>query len=130
MRRNDMNGNPENKNTEPASGGRTSFGRIHAVLLCAAILFLAALALCAALAVSNLELIRREGAKRVNLLGLALSVLVVGGYAGYILLGGGAYDTADMLGEILLGAAIGSIAGATLANLPAGGKRKARAASA
>lgn len=72
-----------------------------------------------------------RGGQRGFITGMALAMLyMVLGYAGYILLGGGAYDTADMLGEILLGAAIGSIAGATLANLPAGGKRKARAASA
>ena len=72
-----------------------------------------------------------RGGQRGFITGMALAMLyMVLGYAGYILLGGGAYDTADMLGEILPGAAIGSIAGATLANLPDGGKRKARAASA
>ena len=65
-----------------------------------------------------------RGGQRGFFTGMALAMLyMVLGYAGYILLGGGAFDTADMLGEILMGAAIGSIAGATLANLPAGGQR-------
>ena len=48
---------------------------------------------------------------------LAMAYMLLG-YALYIRLGGAAYDTADMLGEILLGAALGGIAGAVLANLP------------
>ena len=40
-----------------------------------------------ALCVSNLSLIRREGRRRVNLLGICLSILIVGGVAFLLLLG-------------------------------------------
>ena len=46
----------------------------------------AALIASVALAVSNLTLIRRERKRIVNLLALALSVLIIGGYAGYFFL--------------------------------------------
>jgi len=45
------------------------------------------------------------------------SVYMIAGYALYIALGGGVFDMVAMLGEILLGAAVGAAAGAVLANL-------------
>lgn len=70
-----------------------------------------------------------RGGERGFLTGMALAMLyMILGYLGYTLLGGGAFSTADMLGEILIGAAIGAAAGAVLANLPARGRRKIRTA--
>lgn len=70
-----------------------------------------------------------RGGSRGFLTGMALAMLyMILGYAGYVLLGGSAYETGAMLGEILIGAAIGSIAGATLSNLPARSPKRPRAA--
>ena len=70
-----------------------------------------------------------RGGERGFLTGMALAMLyMVLGYLGYVLLGGGAFSVPDMLGEILIGAAVGAAAGAVLANLPARGRRHARAA--
>ena len=70
-----------------------------------------------------------RGGERGFLTGMALAMLyMVLGYLGYVLLGGGAFSVPDMLGEILIGAAVGAAAGAVLANLPARGRRRARAA--
>ena len=48
----------------------------------------------------------------------AMSVIyTILGYAMYVGLGGGAYSTASMLGEMLIGATTGGLVGAILANL-------------
>lgn len=60
------------------------------------------------------------GGHRGFVTGMTLAMLyMLLGYGLCLFLGGGAYDTADMLGEILLGAALGGVTGAVLANLPA-----------
>ena len=65
-----------------------------------------------------------RGGERGFLTGMALAMLyMILGCLGYVLLGGGAISAADMLGEILIGAAVGAAAGAVLANLPAKGRR-------
>ena len=51
---------------------------------------------------------------------------MIAGYGLYVALGGGRFEAAQMLGEILLGAAVGGAAGAVRVNL----KPKARRASA
>lgn len=51
---------------------------------------------------------------------------MIAGYGLYVALGGGRFETAQMLGEMLLGAAVGGAAGAVRVNL----KPKARRASA
>lgn len=67
-----------------------------------------------------------RGGQRGFLTGMALaSVYMIIGYALYVGLGGSAFDTAEMLGEILIGAAVGGIAGAILANLPPRARRRA-----
>ena len=67
-----------------------------------------------------------RGGERGFLTGMALAMLyMVLGYLGYVLLGGSAFSVPDMLGEILIGAAVGAAAGAVLANLPAKGRRRA-----
>jgi len=50
---------------------------------------------------------------------------LIPGYALYVLLGGGSHSFALMLGELLMGSAIGAITGAILANLPPRKRRKA-----
>lgn len=61
--------------------------------------------------------------------GMTIAMLyMVLGYVLYVLLGGRAFSVSGMLGEILIGAAIGSITGAVLANMPAKNRqRRARA---
>lgn len=51
---------------------------------------------------------------------------IIAGYGLYVALGGGRFEAAQMLGEMLLGAAVGGAAGAVRVNL----KPKARRASA
>ena len=66
-----------------------------------------------------------RGGERGFWTGMALAMLyMILGYAGYVLLGGSSFDVTDMLGEILLGAAVGAVAGAVFSNLPA--KRRSR----
>ena len=58
--------------------------------------------------------------ERGFLTGMTLAMLYMAlGYAGYAALGGNAFIASQMLGEILIGAAIGALAGAILSNLPA-----------
>lgn len=67
-----------------------------------------------------------RGGERGFFTGMALAIAYMAlGYACYVGLGGSAFAVTDMLGEILIGAAIGAIAGAVLSNLPA--RRGARA---
>ena len=60
-----------------------------------------------------------RGGHRGFITGMALAAIyMILGYVLCLILGGTDFDTADMLGEILLGAALGGIAGAVLSNLP------------
>ena len=54
---------------------------------------------------------------------LALIYMILG-YAMYVLLGGGVHSVTTMLGEMLLGAAIGGVCGAILANMKPKRKRR------
>lgn len=59
-----------------------------------------------------------RGGERGFITGMALAMLYMAlGYALYVALGGNAFAVREMLGEILIGAAIGAIAGAILANM-------------
>lgn len=59
-----------------------------------------------------------RGGERGFITGMALAILYMAlGYAMYVALGGNAFSVREMLGEILLGAAVGAIAGAVLANM-------------
>lgn len=66
-----------------------------------------------------------RGGERGFFTGMFLAMLYMAiGYACYVGLGGSVPSVTEMLGEILIGAAVGSIAGAVLANMTA---RKRRA---
>ena len=70
-----------------------------------------------------------RGGHRGFVTGMALSMLyMILGYGMYMGLGGGSFDAAGMLGEILIGAAVGGVCGAVRANLPAKRRRVTRAA--
>ena len=59
-----------------------------------------------------------RGGERGFFTGMALAILYMAlGYACYVLLGGSGFVASEMLGEILIGAAIGAIAGAVLSNM-------------
>ena len=67
-----------------------------------------------------------RGGDRGFFTGMALAMAYMAlGYWMYVALGGSAFSVTDMLGEILIGAAIGAIAGAILSNLPAKKRRRA-----
>ena len=69
-----------------------------------------------------------RGGQRGFLTGMTLAMLYMAlGYAAYVALGGNDFSVPGMLGEILIGAALGAVAGAVLSNLPAPGLRSARA---
>ena len=97
---------------------RATDGAIHALnqlLKCAAILL-------------GVRVCVGRGGQRGFLTGMTLAMLYMAlGYAMSVGLGGSAFQTAGMLGEILIGAALGAVAGAVLANLPAR-RRRPRAA--
>ena len=68
-----------------------------------------------------------RGGERGFATGMALATLYMAlGYAMVVGLGGSVFAVPDMLGELLIGAAVGGVAGAVLANLPAK-RRVARA---
>lgn len=68
-----------------------------------------------------------RGGERGFLTGMTLAMLyMVLGYAGYVGFGGNAFSVGTMLGEILIGAALGAAAGAVLSNLP--GRHRQRVA--
>ncbi len=68
-----------------------------------------------------------RGGKRGFVTGTVVSSLfMILGYGACLALGG-EYDTAEMLGEILLGAAAGGIIGAVLSNLPPRRRRRRQA---
>ncbi len=74
------------------------------------------LKLCA-LALGALAAVGRGG-ERGFVTGMALAILYMAlGYGLYVVLGGNAFSAGEMLGEILIGAALGAIAGAVLANM-------------
>ena len=57
--------------------------------------------------------------------GVVLALLyMIAGYSLYVALGGGVWSVSGMLGEMLLGAAVGAVCGAILANLSPGGRRR------
>ena len=67
------------------------------------------------------------GGERGFFTGMALAMIYMAlGYAMAVALGGGAFAVPGMLGEILIGAALGGVVGAVLSNLPK--RRGARAA--
>lgn len=69
-----------------------------------------------------------RGGSRGFVTGMTVAlVYMITGYGLYVALGGGRFDAAQMLGEMLLGAAMGGAAGAVRVNLPAKPRRKARA---
>lgn len=69
-----------------------------------------------------------RGGRRGFLTGMAVAMLyMVLGYGCYVLLGGNVFVVTEMLGEILLGSAVGAVAGAVLSNLPARSRRRVTA---
>ena len=68
-----------------------------------------------------------RGGSRGFVTGAVIALLyMISGYGFYVLLGGGVFSFAGMLGEILLGAAVGSVFGAILANMKPASKRRRR----
>lgn len=68
-----------------------------------------------------------RGGSRGFVTGVVLGLLyMIFGYWLYTALGGGAWSVVGMLGEILLGAAVGGVFGAVLANLSPRSRRKTR----
>lgn len=66
-----------------------------------------------------------RGGRRGFLTGMAVAMLyMTAGYVCYVALGGNAFVVGQMLGEILIGAALGAVAGAVLSNLPSGRRRR------
>ena len=66
-----------------------------------------------------------RGGRRGFLTGMTVAMLYMTlGYSCYVALGGNAFVVSQMLGEILIGAALGALAGAVLSNLPAGRGRR------
>lgn len=67
-----------------------------------------------------------RGGQRGFLTGMTVAMLYMTiGYSCYVALGGNAFVVTQMLGEILIGAALGATAGAVLSNLPAGRRNRA-----
>lgn len=59
-----------------------------------------------------------RGGERGFATGLLISIAYIAiGYALYVALGGAAFNVASMLGELLLGSAVGAVTGAVRANL-------------
>lgn len=68
-----------------------------------------------------------RGGRRGFLTGMTVAMLYMAlGYGCYAALGGSAFIVGEMLGEILVGSAVGALTGAILSNLPE--RRTARAA--
>jgi len=67
-----------------------------------------------------------RGGQRGFLTGMSVAMLYMTiGYSCYVALGGNAFVLTQMLGEILIGAALGATAGAVLSNLPTGRRNRA-----
>ena len=59
-----------------------------------------------------------RGGSRGLLTGVEIALVYMAlGYAMYVLLGGGSFGVGNMLGEMLLGSAVGAVTGAVRANL-------------
>ena len=104
-----------------ALAGLAAVARISDGLIMALnqVMKLASIALGAVVAVGR-------GGERGFITGMALAIAYMAlGYALYAGLGGNAFSAAEMLGEILIGAAFGAIVGALLANMKP--RRRARA---
>lgn len=68
-----------------------------------------------------------RGGHRGFFTGAALAMLyMVLGYALYVALGGGAFNVGSMLGEVVVGVAVGGVTGAILANMAPRKRRRAR----
>ncbi len=66
-----------------------------------------------------------RGGRRGFLTGMTVAMLYMTvGYACYVALGGNAFVVGQMLGEILIGAALGAVAGAVLSNLSTPQRRR------
>ena len=66
-----------------------------------------------------------RGGSRGLLTGVEIALVYMAlGYAMYVLLGGGSFAVGNMLGEMLLGSAVGAVTGAVRANLSP--KRRSR----
>ena len=66
-----------------------------------------------------------RGGRHGFLTGMTVAMLYMAlGYACYVALGGNAFVITQMLGEILIGAALGALVGAVLSNLPSGRGRR------
>ena len=66
-----------------------------------------------------------RGGRQGFLTGMTVAMLyMTAGYACYVALGGNAFIVSQMLGEILIGAAVGATAGAVLSNLPERRRRR------
>lgn len=86
---------------------------LNQILKCAAILLGATVAI-------------GRGGERGFFTGMTLAIIYMAlGYAMAVGLGGSAFAVPGMLGEIMIGAALGAVSGAVLSNLPA--RRRARA---
>ncbi|MBQ8506070.1 MAG: TIGR04086 family membrane protein [Clostridia bacterium] len=67
-----------------------------------------------------------RGGEKGLVTGVVLALIyIILGYALYLLLGGGSFSIVNMLGEILLGSAVGAVTGAVRANMS---PRRAKAA--
>lgn len=67
-----------------------------------------------------------RGGHRGFLTGMTVAMLYMTiGYVCYVALGGNAFVATQMLGEILIGATLGAVAGAVLSNLPEPRRRRA-----
>ena len=68
-----------------------------------------------------------RGGRRGFITGCAVALIyMILGYALYVVLGGGIYSTPAMLGEMLMGSAVGAFAGAILANMRPKKRKAAR----
>ena len=66
-----------------------------------------------------------RGGRRGFVTGATLAMLyMILGYAGYVRLGGSAFSVGEMLGEVLIGAALGATCGALLSNMPERKRRR------
>lgn len=60
-----------------------------------------------------------RGSRRGLATGTAVSLIyIISGYGLYVLLGGAGFHVSDLLGEMLLAAAVGAVTGSIRANLP------------
>lgn len=67
-----------------------------------------------------------RGGRRGFVTGMTVAMLyMILGYTCYVALGGNDFVVSEMLGEILIGAALGATAGAVLSNWPSGRRRQA-----